>query len=170
MVAISALVLLLVMLAMSWFTLTQASGGTRTTTPPPAGGGTALHPQVVFTQYSINGWRGLGGAHWLLLITALAGFALLVLQATRRGPAVPVTIGLLLMFLAAVCAIWVLVRVAIDPPGGRDAGGWVAFLFALLLTWSAYKSVRMEGIASEDEPTEIPTIPLDDLPPSAELQ
>lgn len=165
-VAIGGLALLAVMLGLSWFTITQASGGTRAITPAAAGGGTPLHAHLYLTQYSINGWRGLVGAHWLLVVTIIAAFALLVMQATRRAPAVPVTISLLVMFLAGISTIWLLVRVAIDPPGGRDAGGWVALICALFLTWSAYKSVRLEGIAPEDEPAEIPTIPLDDLPPS----
>ncbi len=169
-VAISALVLLLIMLGMSWFTISQASGGTRSATPASAAGGQPLHPQVVFTQYSINGWRGLAHAHWLLVVTILMAFGLLLLQLTRRSPAVPVTVSLFVMFLAGLSAVWLIVRVGIDPPGGRDAGGWVALICTLLLTFSAFKSLQLEGIASEDEPEEIPTVPLADLPPSAQPQ
>jgi hypothetical protein len=158
------------MLGLSWFTITQASGGTRATTPASAAGGQPLHPEVALTQYSINGWRGLAHAHWLLLVTIILALALLVIQATHRAPPMPVTVSLLVMFLAGLSAIWLIVRVLIDPPGGRDAGGWLALICTLFLTWSAYKSVRMEGIAPEDEPADIPTVHLSDLPPSVDPQ
>jgi hypothetical protein len=167
-VATSALALLLIMLGPSWFTLSQQSGGTRATTPASAGAGQAIHPTIATINYSINGWRGLVHAHWLLLITILLGFALLVAQATRRAPGVPVSIAVFVTILAGASAIWLFVRVAIDPPGGRNLGGWLALICSTALTGSAWKSLRTEGIAPEDERHDIPTVRLGDLPPSAD--
>ena len=116
---------------------------------------------------SEDGWHGLGAAHWLLVVTILAAFALLASQAGRRAPAVPVTLSFLVTLLAGLSTIWLIVRVVIDPPGGRNAGGWLALISATVLTWSGYKSMRMEGIAPEDEP-DLPTVDLADLPPPAE--
>jgi hypothetical protein len=149
--ATSAVVLLLIMVGVSWFTFERASGG--------------LGPKY-YVAYSEDGWHGLAHAHWLLLVTIVLALALLFFQATRRSPAVPVTISLFVMLLAGLSTLWLFIRVVIDPPGGRDAGGWLALICAMVLTWSGYKSVRMEGIASEDEPSEIPTVQPGDLPPA----
>lgn len=165
-VAISALVLLLIMLALSWFTLAQQSGGTRATTPS-VGGEQAIHPTIATINYTINGWRGLTHAHWLIVATIVVAFALLIAQATRRAPAVPATLSVFVTLLALASTIWLFVRVVVDPPGGRDMGGWLALICALVLTWSGWKSLRTEGIAPEDAPSDIPVVHLADLPPSA---
>jgi hypothetical protein len=154
-VAVSALALLLIMLALSWFTFERASGG-------PG--------RKYYTRYSENGWDGLPNAHWLLLLTIVVAFALFAVQAGRRSPAVPVTLSFLVAVLAAASTIWLIVRVAIDPPGGREVGGWLALICAAVLTWSGYKSLRMEGVAPEDEPSEIPTIRVSDLPPTSQAE
>lgn len=166
-VAVSAALLLVSMVGVSWFTLSQQSGGTRSTAPASAGSGQAIHPTVETINYNIDGWRGLAHAHWLLVATIAVALALLVLQATRRAPSMPVTIAVFVTLLGGVSTIWLIVRVVIDPPGGRDLGGWLGLICAIALTWSGYKSLRTEGIAPEDEPRDIPTLHPADLPPSA---
>lgn len=142
-VAISALVLLVSFLGMTWFTFLIPSGG--------AGA-------KDFVSASDNGWRGLSHAHWLLLITILAAFALFLCQAMRRSPAWAVTLGVVVVVLGALTTIWLIVRVPVDPPGGRNAGGWVALVSAAVLTWAAYRSMGKEGIDPEDGPGEIPVV------------
>jgi hypothetical protein len=141
--ALSALALLIALLGFSWFTFLRASGG---------------RGPKYYVSYSEDGWNGLAHAHWLILVTILLALALLAFQATRPAPAVPVTLSLFLMFVAGLSALWLVVRVPFDPPGGRDLGGWLALVSAAVLTWAAYRSVRMEGIAPEDAPREIPTV------------
>ena len=153
--AISAVLLLVFMVGLSWFSFQRASGG--------------LGPRDYVT-FSVDGWHGLAHAHWLLLVTVIAALTLLVIQATRRAPPLPVTVSLLVMLLGGLSAIWLVVRVVIDPPGGRDAGGWLALICALAVTGSGWKSLRMEGIAAQDEPSQIPTVPLSELPPTIDPQ
>jgi hypothetical protein len=146
----SAAVLLAAMLFLSWFTF-----------PPRASGG--VGPKYYVVGNSEDGWHGLAHAHWLLLATILAAFALVLFQASRPAPPVPVTFSLLVMVLAALSTVWLVVRVVLDPPAGRNFGGWFGLISAVVLTWAGYASVRVEGIAPEDMPQEIPTVTLDEV-------
>ena len=137
-VGISAVVMLVALFGMNWFTV--GSGGL---------------PQ---TSYSLNGWHGLSHGRWLLLITILAGLALFVLQATRPTPTLPSTMSVVVLILGLLATIWLVVRVIIDPPAGRDAGGWVALASAIALTLGGWRSLATEGIAPEDAPADIPLV------------
>jgi hypothetical protein len=141
---LSALVLLVALLGLRWFSFRRASGGI------------GYPKDYIIT--SEDGWHGLAHAHWLILVTVLVAFGLLILQATRPAPAIPVTLSLFVMFLAGLSTIWLVIRVPLDPPGGRDFGGWLGVVSAAWLTWAAYRSLRMEGIAPEDAPRDIPTL------------
>lgn len=139
-------VLLLVsMLLLSWFQLTESTPG-----PPPK----------YFVATSVNGWRGLAHAHWLLLLTILAAFAVVFFQARERAPALPITFTQIAAVLAALTVLWLIYRVWIDPPGGRQIGGWIALLSAAAILWGAWRSFRLEGIAEADAPHDIPTVTL----------
>jgi hypothetical protein len=137
--------LLVAMLLMPWYTLTLTSG-------PPG-------PQYFIPQ-PVDGWHGLTVGRWVLLLTVLAALGTAFFQAQRRAPALPATLTVLAGILAAVSTLWLIVRVLIDPPGGRGIGGWIALLASAAIAYGAYASARMEGVAREDGPTEIPTIDL----------
>lgn len=146
----SAAVLLAAMLLFSWFSF-----------PPRASGGAG--PKYYVVGSSENGWHGLSHGHWLLLITILAALGLVLFQAARPAPPIPVTFSLLVMVLGGLSTLWLIVRVILDPPAGRNFGGWLGLISAAVLTWAGYESVRMEGIAPEDTPRDIPTVSLDEL-------
>jgi hypothetical protein len=139
------LLLLIAMVLMPWFTLTLSSH-------PP--GPIALIPEQV------DGWHGLKIGHWFLLAAVLAALATLFFQAQRRAPALPVTLSWLASVLGGVGVVWLIVRVLIAPPGGRGIGGWIGLLGAAAIAYGGYKSLRLEGIAPEDGPAEIPKIDL----------
>lgn len=107
---------------------------------------------------TIDGWHADTHLRWLILVTVVAGFALVLAQATRRAPAVPVTLSLPVMVLGALSALWLIYRVPIDPGGGRKLGGWIALLSACAITYGGYRSLRTEGIAARDGPATIPTV------------
>jgi hypothetical protein len=140
-VGTGALVLLASMLLLPWYSVTAISG-------PPG-------PRY-FVKSSIDGWHGLSNAHWLLLVTVLLAFALVLFQATSRAPAIPVTLSLCVAVLGGASTLWLVYRVLIDPPGGsRELGGFVALLGALAVAYGGYASLRLEGIAPADGPGEI---------------
>jgi hypothetical protein len=97
---------------------------------------------------------------WLILLTILAALAVMFFQARERAPALPVAFSVIAGPLAAVTVIWLIIRVWIAPHGGREIGGWIGLLSAAAIAYGAYKSIRMEGIAAEDGPLEIPTVKL----------
>src|ERR1700732_5314841 len=102
------------MLLLPWYSVTSVSG--------PSGA-------RYFVKRSVDGWNGLSHARWLLLLTIVVAFALVVFQATRRAPAVPVSFSLLAAALGGLTTLWLIYRVLISPPGGsRDVGGIIGLL------------------------------------------
>ena len=106
-------------------------------------------------SHAVDGWHALTHFRWLAVATlALAG-ALLIFQATRPAPAIPVTLSLFVCVLGALTAAWLVYRVGIDPTAGRKVGGWVALAGALAIAYGGYSSTRQEGISERDAPTVI---------------
>lgn len=114
---------------------------------PAAGGST-----------SVNGWHGLTDLRWLLLLDALVALALAGLQATRRAPAVPVSMSVIVTWLGGVTFLWLGYRVLIDPPAHERAGAYLGLLATLAIVVGGYASMRQEGISPKDGPTDIPVI------------
>src|SRR5881227_4000267 len=106
---------------------------------------------------TVDGWNGLTRFRWLVVVTLVLAGALLVFQASRRAPAVPVTIALFVAIFGALTTAWLIYRVGISPPRGRKVGGWVALAGAVTITYGAGSSMRREGIAAKDAPAAIPT-------------
>lgn len=136
-----SVLLLAALLLLPWYEFTAS-------TPPPG-------PQYFTSPSSVDGWNGLQGARWLLLVTILLGLALCFFQARQRAPAIPVTLSLFVALLGGIAVLWLIYRVVIDPPGGRDLGGWIGLIAACAIAYGGYKSLRLEGIAAGDGPKEI---------------
>lgn len=139
---------LIALLLMPWYTLTLSS-------QPPG--------PIVLIPEQVDGWHGLTIGRWFFLLAILLALGTAFFQARRRAPALPVTLAVLASILGGVSVLWLIVRVLIDPPGGRGIGGWVALLAAAAITYGGFESVRMEGIAREDGPAEIPQVDLSPL-------
>jgi hypothetical protein len=147
-VGASSVVLLASMLLLPWYHL-----------PSPTG------------THRVDGWNGLSHARWLLLVTVIVGLAAFLLQAAKRAPAVPVTMFMFAGFLGAGSAIWLIVRVLIDPPGGsRMVGGFIGLLAACGIAYGGYASIRAEGIAPGDAPRDIPKVDPSASPPSSRAE
>jgi hypothetical protein len=108
--------------------------------------------------HTLDGWNALTHFRWLAVVTLVLVGALVLFQATRRAPALPVTLSLFAAALGAATSVWLIYRVGISPTGGRKAGGWVGLAGALAITYGGYASLRKEGIAAGDQPAEIPTV------------
>jgi bacteriorhodopsin len=140
------LLLLFSTFVLPWYQLTRSTPG-----PPPK----------FFVEVSQNGWHGVTHARWLLLVTILAAFAVVFFQARQRAPALPIAATVFAVPLAALTVLWLIYRVWINPAGGREIGGWIGLLSAAAIVYGGYKSIRTEGIAEEDAPTEIPAVRLE---------
>jgi hypothetical protein len=132
-------------LLLPWYTRTRTSG--------------RLGAKHVVEE-SVDGWHGLGHARWLSSATGLAAFAVAFFQARQRAPARPVAATSVAVPLATVTGTWLIVRVWIAPPGGREIGGWIGLIGAAAIAYGGYKSLVIEGIAPTDAPAEIPTVNL----------
>ncbi len=107
---------------------------------------------------SVTGWQALTDLRWLLLVTVLAAAGLVFVQATRRPPAVPVTMSLVVMLLGIVSVIALIYRVVISPPAHEEAGAFLGLLTAIGIACGGYLSLRQEGVARRDERTDIPIV------------
>jgi cytochrome bd-type quinol oxidase subunit 2 len=110
------------------------------------------------TGGSLTGWQALTNLRWLLLVTILAAVGLVVSQATRRAPAVPVTMSLIVMLLGIVTVVALIFRVLIDPAPHQQAGAYLGLLSAIGIALGGYFSLRQEGIARRDAPRDIPIV------------
>lgn len=112
---------------------------------------------------SYNGWHALTDLRWLILITAGLAIALAYFQATRRAPAIPVSLSVIVSVLALLTVLFLIYRVLINVPGpdsviDRKAGAYLGLISSLAVLYGAYASLRHEGIRPADAPAEIPTV------------
>lgn len=107
---------------------------------------------------SRSGWEVLVSLRWLLALTIAAAFGLVLVQATRRAPAVPVTMSLFVTVLGAISVLAILYRVLISPPAHEHVPAYLGLLSAIGLAYGGYLSMRKEGIAARDAPQEIPVV------------
>ena len=107
---------------------------------------------------SLSGWQALTDLRWLLLVTIVAALGLAFTQVTRRAPAVPVTMSLIVMLLGIVSVIALVIRVLIDPPAHEQAGAYLGLLFTAGIAWGGCLSLRQEGVAVWDAPRDIPIV------------
>ena len=143
-----AIVLLASMFLLQWYEVTSGSGRSGS---------------KFSVSTSVNGWQALTAIRWLLLVTIVASFGLVYLQASRRSPAIPVTMSLVVSVLGILTVLVLIFRVLIDLPAlvgtvSASAGAYVGLVGAIAIACGGYASMRQEGVSPRDEPAEIPTV------------
>ena len=108
-----------------------------------------------------TGWEALTTLRWLLLVTVLAAFVLVIAQMTRRAPAVPVTMSLIVTVLGLIAVLALIFRVLISPAAHEQAGAYLGLLSVLALAYGGFLSLRQEGVARRDAPPDIPLVSLE---------
>jgi hypothetical protein len=152
------IVLSLALFLLPWFSF-GASVGTAAARSPAA---------------SLDGWHSLTGIRWILLITIAVSLAVVVLTATRRSPAVPVTFSMLTVLLGGLSSLLVLYRI-IDHPGAGSAlapvtakpGLYVGLIAAAVIAYGGYLSMHTEGSTFGD-PASVETVPIGRTVPGSE--
>lgn len=149
-VGAGAVVLLASMFFLKWYGLSTIAGPT------------AANPSV---SGSLNGWDALLHLRWLILVTIACGLGLVFAQTTRRAPALPVSMSVIVTVLGVPTALALAYRVLINTPGPDSllqpkAGAFVGLLGAIALSGGGYLSMRQEGVAPRDGPSEVPTVRL----------
>jgi hypothetical protein len=142
----SALLLLVVLLFFRWYGVSAFLAG-------------------VGRPRSFTGWDSLTNLRWLLLLTILSALALTVLQATRRAPAWPAGLSVIVTVLGLITVLALIYRVVINVPGPDDLleqkpGAWLGLTSAIAILYGGYASMRQEGVAPRDARTEIETVRL----------
>ncbi|HUA45074.1 MAG TPA: hypothetical protein VMA77_07595 [Solirubrobacteraceae bacterium] len=107
---------------------------------------------------SRTGWEALTDLRWLVVVTIASAFLLAFTQATRRAPAVPATLSVIVTVLGLITVLALIYRVLIDAPAHEQAGAYLGLLSAIALGYGGYLSMRQEGIARRDAPTDIPVV------------
>jgi hypothetical protein len=83
---------------------------------------------------------------------------LVAAQVTRRSPAIPVTLSMIVAVLGRIAVLALIYRVLISPPAHEQAGAYLGLLSAVGLAYGGYLSLREEGIARRDAPSDIPVV------------
>ncbi len=112
---------------------------------------------------SFNGWHALTDLRWLILITSLCAIALAYFQVTRRAPAIPVVLSVILTVLGVLTVLFLIYRVLINVPGpdsviNRKAGAYLGLISSIAILYGGFASMRQEGIAAGDGPGEVPVV------------
>ncbi len=125
--AAAAVALVVVMSALEWY----AAGAGWTSSAPLARSRTA--------------WEAFGVLDLLLLVPATLGLALALLTATRRSPALPVAVNLVLLPAALLASLALAYRLLVPPGGlGVATGAWLGLACSLALLAGAWLSLRDE--------------------------
>ncbi len=143
--AASAVLLLVFMFALPWYSVKSATLST------------------VALSTKVDGWQALTHIRWLMVVTIIAALALAYFQATRRAPAIPVSLSVILTVLGLLTALVLVYRVLINVPGSDDlvdvkTGAYLGLLGALGILYGGFSSMRQEGISPSDAPSEIETV------------
>jgi hypothetical protein len=110
-------------------------------------------------------WQAFDVLDVILALLALVPLALVVMQMTRRSPAVPVALSVLTWVAGMLAALLILYRI-VNQPGPNDlvdvqAGAWLGLLAALVIAGGGWRSTRVERIPGAAQP------PIEDLPAPA---
>jgi len=96
---------------------------------------------------TFDGWNGLQTLRWLLLVTIVAALALAYFQASRRSPAIPVVLSVIVTVLGGLSALALIYRVLINTPAStldQRAGAYLGLVAAIVIAYGGYKSMREE--------------------------
>jgi hypothetical protein len=129
-------------------------------------GGVALLVALSLDWYSgASAWQAFSVLDVVLALLALVPLALVVLQATRESPSLPVAFSLLTTVGGALATLLILYRI-VDQPGpndrvGVELGAWVGLAAAGVTAAGGWLSLRTEAIPGARRP------PIEDLPAPA---
>jgi drug/metabolite transporter (DMT)-like permease len=134
-----------------------------------AAGGVALVVSLLLPWYSpllpivpydsLTGFQALSVIDVLLVLAALVGVALAVLQVTRDSPTAPVAAGILSVVAGLLATLLVVFRL-VDSPRPDDElesmyGAWLALVAAAALTaggWLSLANEHVRGLPPDVEP------------------
>lgn len=90
-----------------------------------------------------RGWIAIPALRWLLLLTALAALGLACAQATRRSPAVPVSLSVIVTALGGLSTLLLIIRL-LTTPAGLCAGAFLGLVAVAGIALGGFVSLRRE--------------------------
>jgi hypothetical protein len=110
---------------------------------------------------TFTGRREVPLPRWLALLTGLSGSALAYFQASRRAPALPATLSVVVTVLGGASVLTLLARAAVDQrASSRRPHAYLGFIAALATAGGGYASMRQEGGTDPAQLGELETITL----------
>jgi hypothetical protein len=148
---VAAVVLALVIFILPWYGLAGEVGRTASS---------------LGVATTVNGWDGLPTLRWLMLATLLAALALTFFQGSRRAPALPVTLSIIVPALGLLTVLCLIYRVLLAVPGPDSLiearlGAYLGLVAAIVLTYGGYRSLREEQRPDPEQLAAIPTVELE---------
>jgi carbon starvation protein CstA len=115
--------------------------------------------------FEATAWQAFGVLDVVLALIALVPLALVIAQATRPSPSIPVALSVCTLLAGLLAALLILYRIA-NQPGPNDLvevelGAWLGLLAALVVAGGGWRSLRFEPIPG------MPLPPVEDLPAPA---
>ncbi|HWE08883.1 MAG TPA: hypothetical protein VG325_05990 [Solirubrobacteraceae bacterium] len=90
-----------------------------------------------------DGWNGLPVLRWLIVVTGLAGLLLGFFQETRRAPALPVVISVIVSALALLTTVVLIVRLPTSA-ASPQVGAYLGVICAAGMAVGGFFSMRDE--------------------------
>jgi drug/metabolite transporter (DMT)-like permease len=131
-----------------------------------AAGGVGLLAAMFLSWYSgMSAWQALSVLDVVLALLAPVPLALVVLQATRTSPSLPVAFSVLTTVAGALATLLILYRI-VNQPGPNDVvdveiGAWAGLAAGAVMAAGGWRSTRAEAIPGARTP------PIEDLPAPA---
>jgi hypothetical protein len=110
--------------------------------------------------HNLHGWVAIPVLRWLLLVTALTALMLTFTQATRPGPALPVSLSTVVTVLGALSTLLLTIRL-LTTSAGLCPGALLGLLAAIGIMVAAFDSLRREQGWTPGPDRPIETVPLD---------
>ena len=115
--------------------------------------------------FELTAWQAFDVLDVVLALLALVPLGLVVTQATRRSPSIPVAFSVLSTLAGMLAALLILYRI-VNQPGPNDlvevqAGAWLGFVAAVVVAAGGWRSMRVEPIPGTPMP------PIEDVPAPA---
>ena len=113
---------------------------------------------------TVTGWDGLPVVRWLLVVTAALGLLLAFFQQTRRAPALPVVLSLIVTALALITAVVLVIRL-LTRAATPQVGAFVGLAAVLGILAGGFWSLREEDGWQPGPDRPIEPVPLSSADP-----
>jgi hypothetical protein len=114
---------------------------------------------LTFSGHNRHGWEAIPVLRWVLLVTALTALVLAFTQATRSGPALPVSLSVIVTVLGALSGLLMIARL-LTTSAGLCVGAFLGLLAVIGIAAGGFDSLRREQGWTPGPEHPVETVPL----------